>query len=59
MGGYAEARYLPEIIDYVSSNVDFQGRYPYSIIGAFGKVRKWMKKRFLCSKNRVGMISKH
>jgi alpha-mannosidase len=37
MGGYAEARYLGEIVDYADSDSTFRSRYPYAIIGAFGK----------------------
>ncbi len=37
MGGYAEARYPAAVVDYVDSNPDFIARYPYTVIGAFGK----------------------
>ncbi len=37
MGGYAEARNPSSVVDYVDSNTEFQSRYPYDIIGAFGK----------------------
>jgi alpha-mannosidase len=37
MGGYAEARDPFIIVDYVDTNPDFISRYPYSVIGAFGK----------------------
>ncbi|NWG74992.1 MAG: hypothetical protein HXY24_10360, partial [Rubrivivax sp.] len=37
MGGYAEARNPSAVIDFVDSDPDFIARYPYSIIGCFGK----------------------
>ncbi len=37
MGGYAEARDPAAVVDYVDSSSDFQARYPYRVIGAFGK----------------------
>lgn len=37
IGGYAEARDPSGAVDYVSSNTIFGARYPYSIIGVFGK----------------------
>ena len=37
MGGYAEARAPDSVIEYVDANPDFRARYPYSIIGCFGK----------------------
>ncbi|NDJ85668.1 MAG: glycoside hydrolase [Chloroflexi bacterium] len=37
MGGYAEARNPFEIVDYVDTDPAFRERYPYHIIGAFGK----------------------
>lgn len=37
MGGYAEARDPKKIVDYVTHDPGFRARYPYPIIGAFGK----------------------
>lgn len=37
IGGYAEARNPGAIVDYVSTNADFANRYPFSVIGMFGK----------------------
>ena len=37
IGGYAEARDPGRIIDYVDSDPQFRSRYPYPVIGAFGK----------------------
>lgn len=37
MGGYAEARDPAAIVDFVDSDPEFIARYPYSVIGAFGK----------------------
>lgn len=37
MGGYAEARYPGVAVDYVDSDPAFIARYPYRVIGAFGK----------------------
>jgi alpha-mannosidase len=37
MGGYAEARDPAAVVDYVDTDPDFRARYPYSVIGAFGK----------------------
>jgi alpha-mannosidase len=37
MGGYAEARYPAEVVEYVDTDPSFIARYPYSVIGAFGK----------------------
>ncbi len=37
IGGYAEAYRLSEAINLVDSNPSFQSRYPYNIIGIFGK----------------------
>ena len=37
MGGYAEARYPFELVDFVDTNAAFQARYPYQVIGAFGQ----------------------
>ena len=36
-GGYAEARYPQASIDYVENNQKFKARYPYPVIGLFGK----------------------
>lgn len=36
MGGYAEARYPQEVVNYVDSDEAFKARYPYQVIGAFG-----------------------
>jgi alpha-mannosidase len=37
MGGYAEARYPSEVIEYVTTDSEFIERYPYRVIGAFGQ----------------------
>lgn len=37
MGGYAEARNPAMVVNYVDSDPNFNARYPYDIIGAFGK----------------------
>jgi alpha-mannosidase len=37
IGGYAEARNPDGVIDFVENNDDFRSRYPYDVIGAFGK----------------------
>ncbi len=37
MGGYAEARNPAAIVDYVDTDTAFITRYPYRVIGAFGK----------------------
>jgi len=37
MGGYAEAFETSNVVDYVDSDPEFLRRYPYQIIGAFGK----------------------
>jgi len=37
MGGYAEAFYTDKVVDHVDSDPDFLRRYPYRVIGAFGK----------------------
>ncbi|MEW6744513.1 MAG: CFI-box-CTERM domain-containing protein [Planctomycetota bacterium] len=37
MGGYAEARDPGQVVEYVGSDPDFRARYPYDVIGAFGK----------------------
>lgn len=37
MGGYAEARYPGTVVDYVDTDSAFFARYPYPVIGAFGK----------------------
>ena len=36
LGGYAEARNIPGVIDYADTSAAFQARYPYSTIGIFG-----------------------
>jgi alpha-mannosidase len=36
-GGYAEAYNPAAVVDYVSSNTTFASRYPYEVIGMFGK----------------------
>jgi alpha-mannosidase len=36
MGGYAEARYPEQVVQYVDSDEAFKARYPYHVIGAFG-----------------------
>ncbi len=37
MGGYAEAYYTDKVVDHVDNDPDFIRRYPYHVIGAFGK----------------------
>jgi len=37
LGGYAEARDPFQIVDFLDSNPEFLHRYPYRVIGAFGK----------------------
>lgn len=37
MGGYAEARDPKKVIEFVTTNQEFMKRYPYPIIGCFGK----------------------
>ena len=40
LGGYAEARFPNAVVDVVTTNAPFNGfaaRYPYNVIGAFGK----------------------
>lgn len=37
MGGYAEARFPGPIVDYVTNDLAFQARYPFPVIGCFGK----------------------
>ena len=37
LGGYAEARYPEDVVDFVSSDQWFKERYPYPIVGAFGQ----------------------
>lgn len=37
IGGYAEARSPASIVNYVDTNSTFKSRYPYNVIGAFGK----------------------
>ena len=37
MGGYAEARYPSNVVNYVDSDGEFIARYPYQVLGAFGK----------------------
>ena len=36
IGGYAEARKLPDVIDFVLSDATFKAHHPYHIIGLFG-----------------------
>lgn len=36
IGGYAEARGIPDVIDFVDANPGFQSRFPYNVIGIFG-----------------------
>ena len=36
IGGYAEARSIPDVINFVDSDPAFQSRFPYNIIGIFG-----------------------
>ena len=37
MGGYAEARTPAKEIEHVETDADFRKRYPYPVIGIFGK----------------------
>src|SRR5262249_4549013 len=37
MGGYAEARDSYSVVPYVTSSSAFQARYPFPVIGCFGK----------------------
>lgn len=37
LGGYAEARYPAETVHFCTTDAGFKAKYPYSIIGAFGK----------------------
>jgi alpha-mannosidase len=37
LGGYAEARDLAAAVDFVETNANFKARYPYDVIGIFGK----------------------
>jgi alpha-mannosidase len=37
MGGYAEARYPSNVVDYVDTNASFIARFAYNVIGAFGQ----------------------
>ena len=37
IGGYAEARYPYEVVDFVDTNSAFLAKYPYRVIGAFGQ----------------------
>ena len=37
MGGYAEARYPANVVNYVDADSAFRAKYPYNVIGAFGK----------------------
>jgi alpha-mannosidase len=37
IGGYAEARYPAEVVPFVDTNSKFQSKYPFQVIGAFGK----------------------
>ena len=37
MGGYAEARDPAGVVEYVTSDASFRARYPYDVIGCFGK----------------------
>ena len=37
MGGYAEARTPAKEIEHVDNDADFKRRYPYSVVGIFGK----------------------
>lgn len=37
LGGYAEARHTPEVVEYVDANPEFIAHYPYRVIGAFGE----------------------
>lgn len=35
-GGYAEARYPEDVVNYVDGDESFKARYPYQVIGVFG-----------------------
>ena len=35
-GGYAEARYPEDAVNFVISDENFQARYPYQVVGVFG-----------------------
>jgi alpha-mannosidase len=37
IGGYAEARLPLEVVPFVDTNSKFQAKYPFSVIGAFGR----------------------
>lgn len=37
IGGYAEARNIPAIVDYVTTNSTFLSKYPFHVIGIFGR----------------------
>ena len=37
IGGYAEARYPKDIVPFVDTNSKFLAKYPFNVIGAFGK----------------------
>ncbi|MBN1284044.1 MAG: glycoside hydrolase [Anaerolineae bacterium] len=37
MGGYAEARYPDDVVEYVDGDEAFIARYPYRVVGAFGR----------------------
>jgi alpha-mannosidase len=37
MGGYAEARDPAAVVEFVDTDAGFAARYPYNVIGAFGK----------------------
>ena len=36
-GGYAEARYPEDAVNFVDSDENFKARYPYQVIGVFGQ----------------------
>lgn len=37
IGGYAEARYPAAVVPFVDGNTNFKTKYPFNVIGAFGR----------------------
>lgn len=37
IGGYAEARYVFDAVDFVDADPNFKAKYPYQVIGVFGE----------------------
>ena len=37
IGGYAEARFPADIVPFVDTDAGFQSKYPFNVIGAFGR----------------------